>query len=145
MPPTPRNGLGAGRAGQREDQAGIEQGRGLAGARRADDDVPGQLIEKVAPRFVRFAQRLDRVGHAFGELLGVGVRFREIVFRELAGDRRRGLPPLVETPGMVTEEQGQDQNDQRHTQPDTGNGRTSPMATSGNTSQISTLKVPGWR
>ena len=42
------DGLRLAAARERELQAGIDQRRGLAGARRPDDDVPGQVVEVVA-------------------------------------------------------------------------------------------------
>ena len=61
------DGRGRGAAGQREFQAGIDQCRGLAGAGRADDDVPGQVVEIVAALAARALQRGERVLHSAGE------------------------------------------------------------------------------
>ena len=55
--------LGLTRTGQRKLQAGIDQRRGLAGARRADDDVPGQFVEEVALA-ARPLERRDGLVHA---------------------------------------------------------------------------------
>ena len=51
------------RPGKRKVQAGIDQCGGLAGARRADDDVPGDLVEEVALA-ARLPERRDRLVHA---------------------------------------------------------------------------------
>ena len=47
--------------GQREFQAGVQQRRGLAGAGRPDDRVPGLLVE-VAARAARLLQQRERRG-----------------------------------------------------------------------------------
>ncbi len=45
-------------------QAGIDQRRGLAGARRADDDVPGQIIEIAGLVAAGGLQRRQRILHS---------------------------------------------------------------------------------
>ena len=50
-------------ARQRKFQAGIDQRRGLAGAGRADDDVPRQIVEIAGLAAARGLQRRERILH----------------------------------------------------------------------------------
>ena len=52
--------------GEREFQPAVQQGRRLAGARRADDGVPRLLVE-VATRAPRFLEERQGGGHPFPE------------------------------------------------------------------------------
>ena len=75
--------------GQRKSEPGVEQRRGLAGARRADEDVPGQLVEKGAALPARsFAGRVLQHGERLAETL--------VERRQLAIRRARALGHAID-------------------------------------------------
>jgi hypothetical protein len=100
---------------QRKTQAGVDQRGGFAGAGRADDDVPGQLIEVLAApglaaepglleggqRFVQpFSQRGDFFGRC-GFLLFFTLLLLSLLFADRPPDRRRRAAATAATAGLA--------------------------------------------
>ena len=91
-------GLGA--LGEREVQAGIDQRRRLTRARRADHDVPGQIVEIVALAAGRLLQGRQRILHRIRQLpavvAGLGARHAGGQFLFLLGARVEGVAEVSE-------------------------------------------------
>ncbi len=82
-----RHRLRAAADGERKAQARIDERRGLARARRADDEIPRQIVER-RPARLAAAQGLERVLHLLLEDGGVAVlldRLRHRLFERGGG------------------------------------------------------------
>jgi len=105
---------------ERKAQARVHQRRGLAGAGRADEHVPGQLVEVVAAAAglvveARLAQRAHRVVEALLELGHLALRHRAVAGGALAHRRQHrlvGAPGAVLLDALDDREEQDDEQDQ---------------------------------
>ena len=91
VPPTPRSASLPTRCVERKLQPGVDQRRGLARSRRADDDVPRQIVQAVSRSLPPLVQRADGLFEAFAKL----GRLRRRPILLLAGWREHGADEPV--------------------------------------------------
>ena len=102
--------LGRGVAGERKLEARIDQRRRLAGAGRADDEIPGQVVEGGRAGLAGALEGRKRVLHFLLQDRGVAFLFRRLGHRLLDGGG--GATPGDDAPGdRAADDQQNDEDD----------------------------------